>query len=84
MQSHVCQCRGVEIDCIEVGRVWVVRVALQVSRARRSSMDVYCPVGEQHRHLVMLMGTSRGTTEVRYPDGLKLYRDWGQHALPDL
>ena len=29
-------------------------------------MYVYCPVGERQRHLVMLMGTSRGTTEVRY------------------
>ena len=45
-------------------------------------MYVYCPVGERQRHLVMLMDTSRGTTEVRYPD-LKLYRDWG-HALLDL
>lgn len=27
--------------------------------------------------LVILMDTSRGTTEVRYLDGLKLYRDWG-------
>ena len=64
--------------------VWVVRVGLQASRARRSSMYVYCPVGERQRHLVMLMGTSRETTEVRYPDGLELYRDWEQHALPDL
>ena len=29
-----------------------------------------------------IYGTSRGTSEVRYPDGLKLYRDWGQLALP--
>ena len=47
-------------------------------------MYVYCPVGEWQRHLVMLMDTSRGTTEVRYPDDLKLYGDWGQHALLDL
>ena len=62
----------------------MVRVGLQASRARRSSMYVYCPVGERQRHLVMLMDTSRGTTEVRYPDDLKLYGDWGQHALLDL
>ena len=45
----------------------MVRVGLQASRARRSSMYVYCPAGERQQHLVMLRDTHRGTTGVMYP-----------------
>ena len=56
----------------------MVRVGLQASRARRSSIYVciLSCVGAATT-LVILMDTSRGTTEVRYLDGLKLYRDRG-------